>query len=350
MLGSLIEEAISKKGEILDQISEYDYKDLNLDKYWKDKTIPLSEDSPVIGAGDGSFNKKRFISFYLYAVAAESLIHNPNTDEGLTNIESSNVGGIPHQSRLDDRLSNFMNIMELKNSIKCLKNRDLDYYLFDGSIYGDLVWLFPRSELSANDKRELLAKYLAPMKELLFDENIPIASKFLLDKESVHFKNYDDYRFLESVEKTLLLTELLKENKRIVAISKTSSATDLLNWNIPDIALFNFYSKKEGYSRIYRPEPFKRDFNIDNGFLKSIDFTVFYARLAPFKSVLKFELPYKASEEDCVKVLSDLKKDSIDGYPYLLHKAHHDVVISNKDMDALSNIVDVVERQGREML
>ncbi len=350
MLGSLIEEAISKKGEIQTQIEEYDFKDLNLENYWFDKTIPLSEDKSVIGAGDGSFNKKRFISFYLYAVAAESLIHNPLSDDGLKSIELSNVGSLPHQSRLDDRLSSFMNILELQNTIKSLKEYDLDYYLFDGSLYGDLIWLFPKSELSRDDRSGLLSKFLSPMKELLFDDEIPIVSKYLLDREAVHFKNYDDYRFLESVEKALLLEELLKDKKNIVGISKTSSATDLLNWNIPDIALFNFYSKKEGYSKIFRPESFKRTFDVGGEFFKSLEFTVFYARLAPFKSVLKFELPYRASEEECLKVLSDLKRDCIDGYPYLLHKAHHDVVISNKDMNSISDIVDVVERQGREML
>lgn len=350
MLGSLIEEAISKKEEIQSQIEEYDFKDLNLENYWFDKTIPLSEEKSVIGAGDGSFNKKRFISFYLYAVAAESLIHNPFNNDGLKNIELSNVGSLSHQSRLDDRLSNFMNILELQNTIKSLNDYDLDYYLFDGSLYGDLIWLFPRSELSRDDKRSLLSKFLAPMKELLFDDDIPIVSKYLLDREAVHFKNYDDYRFLESVEKALLLEELLKSRKNIVGISKTSSTTDLLNWNIPDIALFNFYSKKEGYSKIYRPEGFKRTFDIGGEFFKSLEFTVFYARLSPFKSVLKFELPYKASEEECLKVLSDLKRDCIDGYPYLLHKAHYDVVISNNDMNSISDIVNVVERQGREML
>lgn len=148
------------------------------------------------------------------------------------------------------------------------------------------------------------------------------------------------------------MKKLLLNKDKIVAISKTSSSREFFNSNVPDIALLNGLSSSEGYSprRTRKVSEMRPEFSVGNDFFQSLEFTIFYARLAPNKNVLKFELPYNASEKECLKIISDLKKDAIGGYPYLLFKAHHDVVIQNKDMDSISSIVNIIERQGREML
>ncbi len=50
------------------------------------------------------------------------------------------------------------------------------------------------------------------------------------------------------------------------------------------------------------------------------------------------------------KLPAKLKKFSTNGYPYLLKKAHNDVVISDKNIKELINIAKVREKSGREML
>ena len=66
-------------------------------------------------------------------------------------------------------------------------------------------------------------------KELFEDED--------LDEDSL-------MSFLENIEKLISLSYLLKHNKNIVAVSKTSSSNEIFRVNIPDIALFDKFSKK----------------------------------------------------------------------------------------------------------
>ncbi len=100
------------------------------------------------------------------------------------------------------------------------------------------------------------------------------------------------------------------------------------------MAIFDMCSKKQGYSkpRYSDVSKVKRDFPVKNNFLKSLEFTIFYARLEDHKNILKFELPYHATEEDIKKLLKQVKKISAEGYPLLLKKAHNDVVIRKNDL------------------
>ena len=51
-----------------------------------------------------------------------------------------------------------------------------------------------------------------------------------------------------------------------------------------------------------------------------------------------------------MRTLKILKANSTEGYPFLLKKAHKDVVISNQDMNSLSKIIGFLDKSGREML
>ena len=92
MLDSLYEKALVKKDNINERInSDFDNPYANPSKYWRD--YPLTEDNVdvTICAGDGSINKKKFMSFIFYAIDAECLIYKTN----LEIIESSEIDIIP---------------------------------------------------------------------------------------------------------------------------------------------------------------------------------------------------------------------------------------------------------------
>ena len=91
-------------------------------------------------------------------------------------------------------------------------------------------------------------------------------------------------------------------------------------------------------------------FPIKNDFFRSLTFTIFYARLEDHKNILKFELPYFATEDKIKDILKIIKNKSAEGYPLLLKKAHNDVIIRNVDLERLSKIIGFMEKSGREML
>ena len=78
MLNSLYTEAIKKKGSINEPLEEFNETKLDIESKWNEEEIVPSDSNIILAAGDGSYNKKKYLSFNFYAVAAESLIYNPN--------------------------------------------------------------------------------------------------------------------------------------------------------------------------------------------------------------------------------------------------------------------------------
>ena len=75
----------------------------------------------------------------------------------LKTIEQSDIDRFPYLPYLDEFLSNYMSIFELKCCLSSLEEYNVDYYLIDGSIYGDLQNPFPKGvETSAKAKNCLL--------------------------------------------------------------------------------------------------------------------------------------------------------------------------------------------------
>ena len=351
MLDSLYTEAVRKKGLITDIFNELEDKDSIIFKMWNDEIIFKSNEDFPIAAGDGSFNKKKFLSFYFFAVAAESLIF----DKTLKKLESVEINTLDYHRFSEDLLRNYMGLFEVKNALKVLNQFDLLYYLYDGSILGDLIRPFPTgTDLSKKLKSEVIENCLEELNSKINKLTVDISSDALIDRYYKIYPNkFEINIFLTNIEKLLVLKKLLKYNKKLIAISKTSTSNELFNSNIPDIAIFDKYTKSEGYSKpIYKDlsKEVKHVFEIEDEFFKSLKFTIFYLRLEENKNVLKVELPYIASEEDIIQIISRLKRYSTEGYPYLLKKAHKDVVISTKDIDHLGNIVNIYEKSGREML
>lgn len=352
MLNSLYIKAASKRGSIKEIIPELEGNSIVSDN-WSEKNITSSDDEFSIGAGDGSFNKKKFLGFNFYAVAAESLIF----DGQLKTIEQSDIDRFPYLPYLDEFLSNYMSIFELKCCLSSLKEYNVDYYLIDGSIYGDLQNPFPKGvETSAKAKKELISATLNDFEEMVKNpSDKSVYSPKLFNK---YFKSYQEYKYpytlyLTTIERLVVLKEILKNPRKMIAISKSSSNNDIFHSNMPDIAIFDKYTQKEGISKVIRKKVSKdinTTFPVFDEFFKDLKFTIFYLRLADYKNVLKVELPYEASMAEIEEIATKLKKFSTNGYPYLLKKAHNDVVISDKNIKELINIAKVREKSGREML
>ena len=100
------------------------------------------------------------------------------------------------------------------------------------------------------------------------------------------------------------------------------------------------------YKSVYEKAPFP----YFNDFFKSLTFTVFYVRLQDNKNVLKVELPYKATKEDVFEIIRKINVLSVQGYPYLLNKAHNDVVITDRNMKELMKIAKIYETTNREVM
>ena len=355
MLNSLYEKAIAKRGFIFDIEPTADIES-QLEHKWFDRSIGESKAKFSIAAGDGSFNKKKFLTTNFCAVGAESIMY----DGQIKKIDDSDIFDIPHVSFLDELLSNYMAIYELKCALRTLRDYDIDYYMFDGSLLGDLQNAFPRgaklpSKIKENLDDLLLNEFLSRLTVrqygLLFPGIRDDLKLFELPKtEDTNILNETNLH-LASIEKIILLREILKYRKRIISISKTSSDNDLFHWNIPDIAFLDKFTKKQGMTIIrYKNVHKKAAFPFYNDFFKELTFTIFYVRLQDNKNVLKVELPYRATKEDVFEIIRKINVLSVQGYPYLLNKAHNDVVITDRNMKELMKIAKIYETTNREVM
>ena len=361
MLNSLYTEAIRKKGLINEPLEEYSESKIDIESNWHEEEIISTDSNFILAAGDGSYNKKKFLSFNFYAVAANSLIYNPMDEQSkLKAIESAELDIIPHQSFLEERLRNMMSIFEIKTAIKTFHDFDIDYYMDDGSILGDLIRPIPiEKNIAPEYKANIIKKIKKKLESEIKSEELSLSSfNFKKEfKELFEDTDMDEYAlitFLESLENLITLKHLLENNKKIIAISKTSSSNELFYANIPDMAILDRLTRKQGFSEPYHRKvtyKTKHDFPIENEFFRELWFTIFFARLDDGKNIIKIELPYYTKDLDEIrKVLKVIKSNSAEGYPFLLKKAHKDVVISNQDMNTLSKIIGFLDKSGREML
>ena len=178
MLNSLYVEAVRKKGSIKEIIPKLE-SNSSVSEKWNDLIINSSSDDFSIGAGDGSFNKKNFLTFTFYAIACESLIY----DGKLKKFENSDIDTISHYNFTDDLLRNYMSIYEVKSALKSIKEYNVDYYLFDGSLLGDLIRHFPLGFILSKEKKEEIVKTTKDMfKEEIASFAVEISSTKILNR------------------------------------------------------------------------------------------------------------------------------------------------------------------------
>jgi NurA-like 5'-3' nuclease len=342
MFNFIAEKLTQKKKEILDKIN-LEFKGLDAKKLWKEKEIKEGEKASI-AACDGSFNYKEFRGFTIYVVTSEALIF----DGKLKSIKACDIDILKPYKFTRERLRFYMHILETKTLLKALKHADIA--LFDGSIIGDIIRPLPfRLNPSSEIKKEIKEEFLP---KLEISNGIEVSSKrFFKEIEERFEERAEAQSYLEYLEHMLCMKELLKNRDKIVAIAKTSQATEYFKENIPDIAIFEKSTYKQGYSIPIHgsiDEKLKRSFPILNDFFRDVQFTIFYARLEDRRNVLKFEIPKRISNVE--SLLEKIKGISVEGYPYLLKKAHKDVLVSNKEIEKIVKAFGFVERTGREML
>ena len=352
MLKSLYIKALNNRRYI--QPEPEKNSDFSLEGKWFDKPFAKSNKDFSIAAGDGSFNIKKFLMFNYCPVSAEALIY----DGDLKSIEQSEIFEMEHVPFIKELIPNYMSIFELKCCLKAINEYDVDYYLFDGSIFGDLQNHYPKGAKQPEDLREKLdggvLKYFTDTVNDLsnLDLSFPAIKKQIYAHPSKELDEVYDL-YLSSIEKLLVLREVLKNNKKVISISKTSSNSDLFHSNAPDIGILDQFTQKQGISDIIRKKvesSIAVPFPVFNEFFSKLWFTIFYVRLEENKNVLKVELPYWAEDDEVAEIIEIIKRDSAEGYPYLLNKAHNDVIITNKHVDELLKISRIYETTNREQL
>lgn len=288
-----------------------------------------------VGAEDGSFNYKGYKSLVLYALNAACVHYG----DRLWIEESSDIDFLYPYRFVRERLSLYMATLEIKTALKHLEN--LELLLLDGSLYTMLV--APRELFSLDRKRRRdIEGYLPEIEK----SGVEIASKRLAGEEKLEL---DEVFYLEYLEYLYSLSALLEKGlDRVVGISKTSSDTKP-GLDIPYMAGFEEVSSREGYSRVYESHV-ERRFPLYNEFFHSMVFNRFYARLENNRQILLFEVPREIDIEELRGILARVGYFSIEGYPYLLRKAHSQVVIGNKDIDSFASLIGIKEKTGREYL
>ncbi|MDD6285428.1 MAG: DNA double-strand break repair nuclease NurA [Methanobacteriaceae archaeon] len=386
MLEPLYEKTIQKKKSIkkyFDNIQD------NIDiekvkKSYHEQEFTKENQDKIFAAIDGSFNKTKFMACFIYAIESQTIISIP--DEGIK--KESPSGDIDMVSTIRSRtidsiLSQHMNILELKSTIDTLqKYPEIDYMLMDGSIRGTLMNYSTNFELPSLVTRYLNSKIkeIVPILEKgsfpievttnTLTEEILYEVRLSLEKNNpeidINEIRSEVLRYFEGLEQLTCIKYLLEHYKeKIICISKTSSTKDFFNENIPDAAVLEYTCENPGYTYLDHKEDNRLvRYDSENEIIRRTNypiypelsdntFTIFFTRLDKRANVLKIEIPNKIDKNDTEKIeeiLNDLHSTCINGYPYILKKAHDEVIIKNTDMNNIINKLEVFEKTGRDML
>lgn len=290
MIEKIYAELEKKRGKI-EKITESYYRDIEI-KNWVDyaKVGGKHRENAILAsiAGvDGSFNFKSFIGFSIYAISAVGI--------GKSIKEEADVDIIGEQRYVDEKIKIKMLELEAKIAEELCEENEL--VIFDGSFVNNIVIAEERKAIAELEKD--YASYLENFK-----------------------------RIIE------------KNREKIVALSKTSTRNAVFKKKISDMAIYNHATSAMGYSL---PEYV---------FLKNLSygFTTFYARFEKNKNILCIELPYSASESEVRDVYENIRKNAVNGYPYVLIKAHKRAEIKNRDMERIISLLGITRKTGREVL
>ena len=315
-----------------------------LEKYGRHWTaLDLTEKKARIGAEDGSINHKKYKGIVLYAVNASAPIYNGQ----ITESQFSDIDILYPYREIKDRLDIYRTIFEFKASLKVIDK--VDIFLIDGSIYSDLV--APRNlgmGLSEKEQKEVM-EFLPDIEE---SSAVEVVSKRLA-QDIKGPSRFNKIAFLEYLEYISTLKRFIEKGaEKVVGVSKTASASSFEE-GMPDIAVFDEISSEPGFGFAKEKEKIlQKKFPIYGEFFSSYVpfFKYFYTRLEKNKGVLMMEVLQDIKEKEIVDLLYRIRSISVDGYPYLLRKAHKDVVISNRDMERFAVSLGINELTGREAL
>ena len=356
MLDLLYEKCLLKKERILKRIDEYQSPKEIAKNQWQEIAISESKGYANLAAIDGSSNYKELRSFVIYALGAESVIYN---GQEIIKLREAEVDILKPYRFTRDRIRFYMTILENKIALETLRSKQIDFLLMDGSILGDII---RPATFAAQPNKEITEKIISDYyPELLKKQEknaLGINCLDLFEKIEKEFKEQkvEAMMFLEYLENLITIKNLLTYKEKIIGVSKTSQRNDYFkNLNVPDISVFEYTCKNQGYSKPIKipvSKEVKRSFPIKNldDFFRNIIFSIFYVRLEDKKNVLKFEIPKILDSNEIENLLRAIKKISPEGYPYLLKKAHKDVIIKDRDIERMIKILGLIAKTGREML
>ncbi len=337
-------EAISRKKRDIQKRIDVLKDERKIEKYksrWKE--TDFQKRAVVIGAEDGSINHKKYKSIILYAVNASALV----LDKKIREAKFADVDILYPYRDVNDRLDAYRTIFELKAGLEVMD--EVNLFLVDGSIYSDLISPRNPARNLALGEREEVEGFLPKIEE---DETVKIVSKTLADR--IKGKNrFKKILYLEYLEYLTTIKRFIEKGRgKIVGVSKTSTRSSFQE-GMPDIAVFDEVSQMPGYG--FADEKVKvlqKKFPVYGEFFNSFVpfFTYFYARLEKNKGVLMMDVPGDIKEDGIKSLLNKISSISIDGYPYLLRKAHKNVVIKNRDIDRFAASLGIKERTGRGAL
>jgi len=341
MLDVMYEIARKKAGDLKDRIQGFETITAP-PGVWQEKHF---RDIPLVVAGvDGSMNILPFQDIALYAVSSTAVV---DTGNGLDTRGYGDVNVMPLHPFIRDRVRIQMLTYELKAGLSALNS---DYLLLDGSFLGYLVR--PAAFETAPPqgvKEEIIKTYFPQIQGQDFTQPLLAADRFR-DEIAQRYpeQSFEVQTFLEYLEYLAVLAHLL-EHGNIASISKTSNSHNIFRGVLPDIAILELTSRQEGQTRVFPVKldsELKRGFPVLDGFFKNLEFNLVYVRLEDGGPILRVETPSHEVEE----LLGAVKHGCVEGYPFILKKAHQDVVIKDRDIEAIWNSLGEFREPRRRML
>lgn len=361
MLTAIIDSLLSRREEILGKLNvlmkqgdETALEDLN----WRNFQQGKVQDFPI-AAVDGSMNYKLYKGFIIYAVGSEGVLLDNDRISVVKQLGDVDVL-IPFWLP-EERIKLYMSILEMKNAIYMLVKNSRAFVLIDGSLSNLIMrpirYVYSNTEIN----RKIEEEYFETLQDDIEKLRNSIVSKNYTQEVFERYK--DEYGvseaqaacfYLEYIEYLLSLRYLIsKYSEKIISVAKNSEDRSIFKLAISDIAYLDVITKTPGFTQGENIviKTIKRKLPVFWDFFKNLEFTVIYVRFSRGGPMLKLEIPYTLRSLSIVDILKTLQYTCVDGYPYPLMKAHRDVKITNKDMEAITKMLSVYwAKTGREML
>ena len=307
---------------------------------WRYRSFDRSASPNIKLCGvDGGRNFREFKGFVIYVVDAEAVIYDGPSI--VDSVKLYDVDILTPYRLVEERVRTYSEVLEAKAALEAVESRGVELALIDGSLISSLI-----KPLYAERARRLqgIDKFRERLKGLVATGR-GIAAKLLLKELSEAYgpEAGRAASYLEGVEKLLVYRRLLEDYRdRLVFVSKTSRGVDYFRSPRPDLAIFEQHTRHSGFSEpVYMRvgDKLRRSLPVDDRFFRSIDVTLFYARLEDRGPVLRFEVPRRVGEDEIEGLLRTIAPYSIAGYPYPLERAHRDVEVEDHELDRVRRLI-----------
>ncbi len=290
---------------------------------YKPYNNPYLRKKSIIAAVDSGYNYIEYRGYALYVVNTVWVKLDPRSGEVVDGFVDMDVVGIPN---IEYELSLLSMAMEINAALNIIN--DVDILLMDGS----LIAMFSKLRRASIEQGH----------ELLETKKIDI-SRVL--KELIYMVSLNP--------------------RKIIFISKNSSARDLLGFVKGDIYYFERYTDGiPGYSKpidlAYSKHlsiatiarVFKNYSRNITGLSNSIGLS--YIRFEPFSRIYRVEFvfePHESLDDILRSLIEDISESTVQGYPYPLIRADQMARIGFEDIARVAALLGVIEDpRGREPL